>query len=93
MERIKTLEEARELLTEYKALPDLNAIIEWDGYKRLPTSKHICVCGFIREWQIHIDDLEWMVHHNQWNLEYHRDFCYGHTDDDDDEDEEEEEDE
>ena len=57
-----TLEEARQLIGEYNALPNIDSRMMWDGYSRLPRLKLTCPdCGHTRFLQIGMDELVRMV--------------------------------
>lgn len=70
MDKIKTLEEAKQLLAEYNALPDdLTARLCWNGYERLPElTIHCSNCGKHKSYPLSLDDIIWSVKHNQLKL-------------------------
>jgi len=66
-----TLEEARTLVEEYRALPDdLNMRLNWPGYAKLPHYTLVCrQCGkTYKRGQVGLDDLTWMVDHGKLTL-------------------------
>ena len=90
MEKIKALGEAKQLLAEYNALPDLDARINWNGYDRLPDYIFRCVCGHTYICPMGIDDLaQTIVKGWEWKLEHYQPFCYGHEADEENEKDEE----
>lgn len=91
-EKIKTLEEARALLAEYEALPDLDAILSWTGYERLPDYKFTCICGYSKTYPMRIRDLEQTIKRGwEWKLEHYKNTCCGHKEDENDDEEAEDE--
>lgn len=74
MSKIKTLEEAKALVAEYRALPvshnDPTIQLNWQGINRLPNLVITCSqCGRERLRPLDLDAVMWMVDHNEFNLE------------------------
>ena len=90
MVRIKTFEEAKQLLAEYEALPDFDSRFNWDGYNRLPDYTFRCVCGHKTIYPMGIGDLKQIITKGwEWKLEHYQQLCWGHEFEDKGEDEEE----
>lgn len=92
MERVKTLEEGKQLLAEFEALPDLDARLNWGGYSRLPDYVFRCVCGYATTRPMGIDDLRQIITKGwEWKLEHYQQVCYGQGNEKEGEEESEEE--
>ena len=79
---ITTLDEAKALLAEYDALPDLDARMNWGGYERLPLIRYSCVCGSgNRCWFMALTELRHIIETGaEWTLNIIKSPCYGHDD-------------
>ena len=89
-------DEAKALVDEFQALPDVDSRLSWAGYSRLPRRVSICLeCGLAtKRMVIPIDDLARMVQAGQdeFKTEF-KGYCSKHEITDDEEDEEGEEEE